>query len=138
MIGHQIRDLPLVEAHFNLIKDFKRAFINNSRVLKYEAYKIWSSWIITHLSLDDQIDTFIPTENIETDQQILQHLSEKGCPAPKEFYDDIIDQCKRLIQKFHELRTHSLEPSVCSAFCALSVHSVHSVHSIFSEPHLNN
>lgn len=100
-IGHSIRNLNLVEIHYNLLKEFKKFFIDETSIAKYEAYKVWSSWIITNRSLTDQIDTFLPSVNISNDLQVVQHLTEKGCPEADVFYSEIIYRCHALIDRFY-------------------------------------
>jgi len=103
-IGYQVHNLDLIEWHYNSIKDLKRYFISNSGVSKYESHKIWSSWIITHRSLSDQVDSFLPSINIVDDQQILYNLVEKGSTRDqaREFYQNFIQMCETLVQRLQD------------------------------------
>lgn len=103
-IGLDINHLKGLEYHYNQVKDFKKYFINNTKVSKYESYKIWASWIIAHRSLIKQEDSFLSNLNIEKDIQIIQHLQEKGCgyKQAKIFYGNVIKKCQELVE---ELKT---------------------------------
>lgn len=94
--------LDLVEWHYNEIMKIRRYFFQECNVNRYEAGKIWSSWIIANRSLYPQIDSFLPIKNIEQDAQILKNLREKGNTNPETFYQTIVYKCHQFIKHCKE------------------------------------
>ena len=89
------------------ISNLKKWFVNNSGTTeKQEAYKIWSRWIITHLSLKKQVDPFLPYTGVYSDVQIIKELISKGSTLKKAtaFYRIFLAKVREF------LKTHPPQP----------------------------
>jgi phosphorylated CTD-interacting factor 1 len=86
---------------------------------KYEIFKIWSQWLIRHLSQVSINYHPIPGPGIEDDHEIFKNLHEKGLSedSAKCFIDQLIQRVKVLYQKYHQFKTEQLtqlERMVCA------------------------
>lgn len=88
---------------FEDINKLKRWFADFSDLdKKYEAYKIWSRWLITHMSLRKQPNMFLPSVGIDNDLQILVELSNKGCSTSRAemHYKSMTQQIGEIVRKY--------------------------------------
>ncbi len=109
-LKNQLHDTLIVklEQYYQDVKNFKHFFISNCQVeKKYEAYNVWSHWLIRNLCETSDNFHMIPTQSIVNDTDILQHLQEKGVSTTDSivFYTQVINQVTELYQKYHQFRT---------------------------------
>lgn len=65
--------------YFATIRKLREEFTASLAPLRpTEVYKIWARWIITHRSLFPQNSIFLPSDDLESDSQILVELTDKG------------------------------------------------------------
>lgn len=68
------------QSYFDDVKSVKSHFISNSGINGIEASKMFSRYIITHLSLfGSKFSPIMPTDG-NFDAQLINELQEKGCP----------------------------------------------------------
>jgi len=108
-IKSDLRSLIIMNAVVELFIDIhrlKKWFIDFSRLKKYEAYKIWARWLITHMSIQKQQNIFFPTIGIENDLQILLELTNKGSSKQHAIchYHAFIEQIHVIVKKYDRLR----------------------------------
>ena len=73
---------------------------------KYESFKIWARWLITHMSIRPQPDGFFPTAGIKHDLQIINELVSKGCSESKaethyRIFVDMVDHMSKKLNYDH-------------------------------------
>lgn len=90
---------------FEDINKLKRWFADFAGLdKKYEAYKIWARWLITHMSLRKQPNVFLPSVGIDNDLQILLELTNKGCKRASIHYRSLVEQVNQIVSKYeHKL-----------------------------------
>ena len=103
------RIVRTVQEYYTDIKAFKINFIDRCRVdHKFEAYKIWSHWLLRNLCRKKQVYHLIPDpEHVRTDTYIIGHLLDKhfigGKDNVKTFYDSITDSVQVMYEKYNDL-----------------------------------
>lgn len=88
---------------FMEINSLKRWFVEFAKLnKKYEGYKIWARWLITHMSLRKQQNVCLPTNGIDNDLQIVVELTSKGCTLShaNTHYRAFISQVKQLVKLY--------------------------------------
>lgn len=109
---------------FENIHQLKRWFVDFSGLNKYEAYKIWARWIITHMSLHRQTNVFLPSVNTDSDLQIVIELMAKGCAQKHAQY-----HCAALAVRAREIantfeKKSFIDPIGTSVY-NLQIHAIH-------------
>ena len=85
---------------YHQVDQIKREFIDNCQVKrKYEAFKIWARWLITHQSLHKQPNWLLPSVATDNDLQITTELVNKGCSVvqAQHLYQELTYQVQKLV-----------------------------------------
>lgn len=97
----------LIDNYCKDVKNFKIWFLENCHVeQKYEAYKIWSHWLIRNLCFTNYVHHLIPEPAVvENDIPILrEHLKEKNFVGDIETYLNCVQTTiQYLYEKYHDL-----------------------------------
>lgn len=118
---------------FDEIYQLKKWFVDFSGLDKYEAYKIWARWIITHMSLHQQTNMFVPSMNTDNDLQIVVELVSKGCSRRRaQFHSLALAQRARAISN-HFDRKVFVDP-IGSSIYSLSMNVTHRGSEVTIEP----
>ena len=114
------------------IRNLRDEFANKVSPTRHSvAYKIWARWIITHRSLFTQTGFFLPSDNLETDTQILVEMVDQQLTLAeaKEIYNWLMDQSKQ-IKPVDDINEISIETSagriLLSDTNKLLTHTIHS------------
>lgn len=98
---------------FENLKILKKYFLQHCGLeSNNEAIKVWANWVIVNRINNPQIDPFLPTEELESDNKTVSLLIEKGCQEDDAitFYNNFILQCQRWKHRlsYYSIGLHNL------------------------------
>jgi len=104
--------VSIIEDYYIEFRDFKYFFIKQLYGLKkYEAYKIWSHWLIRNLCKNVNNYHLIPMDRtLHDDDDIITLLTEKGLTSDfiNRSYGSIMSRASELYHKYHQLKIDHL------------------------------
>lgn len=108
-----------LQQYYIEFRDFKYYFIQKwmtssmtPSINRYEIYKVWAHWLIRNLcKMGDHYHLIPSPQTIINDNDILNHLKEKGCGDIVkifQFYGQIVERISYLYQKYNQLKVDQI------------------------------